>query len=192
MFGINALAGRVLTPTDDRSGEPPVVVISYHTWRRHFGGDPSLIGATLNINTGAYSVAGVAPPGFYGDTLRSDPPDFWLPLNMEPNRRLHRSDLEWLYLIGRLRPDVAPEATGSAHGGASAVVVVYRLRRSHSGAAQQQGFGGGISARHRQATHPPYARTGRRGPDADGLCCRPAPTRDDRCAGPVDRLRQRC
>jgi macrolide transport system ATP-binding/permease protein len=45
----------------------------------------------------------------YGETLRSDTPDFWLPLATEPlpkghNRRPNRANLEWLYLAGRLKP----------------------------------------------------------------------------------------
>ena len=48
-------------------------------------------------------------PQFYGDTLRSDPPDFWLPLVDEPNGRLYNADMEWLYLLGRLKPEFKPE-----------------------------------------------------------------------------------
>jgi macrolide transport system ATP-binding/permease protein len=108
MFGIRAFAGRLLAPPDDSSGAPPVAVMSYHTWQQHFGLDPSVIGSTFNINGSPYTIAGVTPARFYGDTLRSDPPDFWLPLVTEPNGRLHSAELEWLYLIGRLRPDAAP------------------------------------------------------------------------------------
>ncbi|PYV20416.1 MAG: hypothetical protein DMG27_23100, partial [Acidobacteria bacterium] len=110
MFGIRAFAGRLLVPPDDSSGAPRVTVMSYHTWQQHFGLDPSVIGSAFNINGAPYTIAGVTPPQFYGDTLRSDPPDFWLPLVAEPNDwLLHNSMSEWLYLIGRLRPEVAPE-----------------------------------------------------------------------------------
>jgi len=109
MFGIRAFAGRLLTPPDDSSGALPVAVMNYYTWQQHFGLDPFVIGSTFNINGVSYTIAGVTPPRFYGDTLRSDPPDFWLPLAAEPNGRLHDAKLEWLYVFGRLRPDVAPE-----------------------------------------------------------------------------------
>jgi predicted permease len=107
MFGIGALAGRTLTAKDDMAGALPVAVMSYHSWQTHFGCDPSVIGAPFTINTVAYTVVGVAPPRFYGDTLRSDPPDFWLPLAADPDRWLFGPEPEWLYLVGRLRPDVA-------------------------------------------------------------------------------------
>src|SRR5205807_1135147 len=92
-LGIRAFAGRLLTPSDDSVSAPRVAVMNYHTWQRHFGLDPSVIGSTLNINGVPCAIAGVTPPGFYGDTLRSDPADFWLPLVAEPNGRLHKANL---------------------------------------------------------------------------------------------------
>jgi len=108
MFGAGAFAGRTLTPRDDTAGAPPAAVISYHTWQTHFASDPSVIGASFVINTLPYTIVGVAPAQFYGDTLRSDPPDFWLPLATEPDRWLFANGPEWLYLIGRLGPGATP------------------------------------------------------------------------------------
>src|SRR5438132_12239385 len=107
MFGIGAFAGRLFTSKDDTAGAPPVAVMSYHTWQEHFGLDPAVIGATFTINQVPYTVVGIAPPGFFGDTLRSDPPDFWLPLGTEPapNRqhsRLHNPQLECISSIRRM------------------------------------------------------------------------------------------
>jgi predicted permease len=109
MFGIGAFAGRVITPADDTPNAPPVAVMSYRTWQTHFGLDPKVIGSTFTINTMPYIVVGIAPPGFFGDTLRADPPDFWLPLATEPalqgqNSILNNPSLHWLHVIGRLKP----------------------------------------------------------------------------------------
>ena len=109
MFGIRDFTGRVLTPRDDKPGSPPVAVMSYYSWQQHFGLDPSVIGSTFVIDQVPYTVVGIAPPKFYGDTLRSDPPDFWLPLGTEPalnrqNSAFKRANIEWLYSIGRLKP----------------------------------------------------------------------------------------
>jgi predicted permease len=109
MFGIQAFAGRLLAPPDDSSGAARVAIMSYQTWQQHFGLDPSVVGSTFDINGGPYTIAGVTPPGFYGDTLRSDPPDYWLPLAAEPDRWLYSAGFESLYLLGRLRPEVSPE-----------------------------------------------------------------------------------
>jgi hypothetical protein len=111
MFGISAFAGRALTPEDDKPNAAPVAVMSYRTWKQRFGLDPLVIGATLTFDTVPYTVAGIVAPGFFGDTLRPDPPDFWLPLATEPvvNGKegfLNRSGSHWLYIIGRLKSGV--------------------------------------------------------------------------------------
>src|SRR5260221_7846085 len=109
-LGVRAFAGRLLAPPDDSASAPRVAVMNYHTWQQRFGLDPSVIGSTLNINGVPCAIAGVTPPGFYGDTLRSDPPDFWLPLTADPEKwRLPNAAVEWLYLVGRLKSGFAPE-----------------------------------------------------------------------------------
>ena len=113
-FGVRAFAGRLVAPSDDSASAPCVAVMNYHTWRRRFGLDPSVIGSTLNINGAPCAIAGVTPPGFYGDTLRSDPPDFWLPLVEDPQKwRLPNAAFEWLYLVGRLKSGFEPERVQS-------------------------------------------------------------------------------
>ena len=109
-LGVRAFAGRLLAPPDDSASAPRVAVMNYHAWQQRFGLDPSVIGSTLNINGVPCAIAGVTPPGFYGDTLRSDPPDFWLPLAADPEKwRLPNAAVEWLYLVGRLKSGFAPE-----------------------------------------------------------------------------------
>ncbi len=113
MFGISAYAGRVIAANDDKASAPPVAVLSYRAWQTHFGLDPSVIGSTFAINMVPYTVVGVTPPGFFGDTLRSDPPDFWLPLSTEPtlqgpNSILNNPSLHWLHAIGRIKPGARP------------------------------------------------------------------------------------
>jgi len=109
MFGLTASIGRLLTPSDDVPGAAPSAVISYRAWQ-HYGGEPSIIGSTFVIEGASYTIVGVAPRTFFGDTLRPDPPDFWMPLAIEPvahreNALLSRPDSHWLYVVGRIRPD---------------------------------------------------------------------------------------
>ena len=109
-FGVRAFAGRLLAPPDDSASAPLVAVMNYHTWQQRFGLDPSVIGSTVNVNGVPCAITGVTPPGFYGDTLRSDPPDFWLPLAADPEKwRLPNAAAEYLYLVGRLKSSFAPE-----------------------------------------------------------------------------------
>jgi macrolide transport system ATP-binding/permease protein len=111
MFGVKPFAGRLLTAADDRRGVPPVAVMSYRAWAQ-YGSDPSVIGSTFIIDGAPFTITGIASPGFFGDTLRPDPPDFWMPLATEhlvhgQRALLDHADTYWLYAIGRLKPGTA-------------------------------------------------------------------------------------
>jgi predicted permease len=113
-FGIGAFGGRVFTSDDDTPAAPPVVVLSHHVWQGTYGGDPSVVGSTLVIEGHPFTVVGVAPPGFFGETLRGNPPDVWIPLQQEPlvagGNSLRRNPFSaWLRAIGRLRPGASTD-----------------------------------------------------------------------------------
>ncbi len=124
-LGIGAFGGRVFSAADDTPAAEPVVVMSYHLWQGTYGADPSVVGATLFIEGNPFTVAGVTPPGFFGETLRGDPPDLWIPLQKEPlitgdTSILRQPVSAWLRVIGRLRPGattdgMAPRLTGILH-----------------------------------------------------------------------------
>lgn len=112
-LGLSAFAGRSLSPEDDQPGAPPAAMMSYRAWQLHYGADPGVIGATFALNGVSVTIVGITPPGFFGETLRGDPPDFWAPLATEPilsrdNPLLEQSTEYWLYAIGRLRPTAQP------------------------------------------------------------------------------------
>jgi predicted permease len=109
MLGIGAFAGRVFTADDDKPSAPPVAVLSHRAWQITYGGDPSVLGSTFVVGGHPFTVIGIAPPGFFGDTLRSDPPDIWLPAQQEPmvdgeSALLPKSISAWLRVVGRLKP----------------------------------------------------------------------------------------
>ena len=115
VLGVQAEAGRTLTPADDALAAPPVAVISYSFWRRRFRLDSAAIGAGVDLNGTVFTIVGVAPPDFFGERVES-PPDFWLPLSrqaqvMQRDSWLDKQDVYWLNLMGRLRPGTtAPRA----------------------------------------------------------------------------------
>jgi hypothetical protein len=121
-FGIQAFAGRTIVPSDDQASAPPVAMLSYRAWQQQYNSDPSVVGSTFIVSGHPFTIAGIAPPGFFGETLRSNPPELWLPLQQEPlvnaqNSLLKQSISGWLRVIGRLRPGasidgVAPRLTG--------------------------------------------------------------------------------
>jgi predicted permease len=111
-FGVQPWAGRLLTEADDQEGTAPVAVMSYRIWKEKYGSDPSVVGASYQINGQSFTVIGVAAPGFYGAKLAGwGMPDFWLPLTTEllidgSTARLKRPNGNFLDLIGRVRPEV--------------------------------------------------------------------------------------
>jgi predicted permease len=108
-FGLRPFAGRLFTRADDQQNAAPVAVLSYCTWKQDYNASRSVIGSTINIETHPFTIIGVAPPGFFGETLSSTPPEIWVPLqaefltdgkdafNLIPSQA-------WLHLIGHLRP----------------------------------------------------------------------------------------
>jgi putative ABC transport system permease protein len=115
-FGIRAWIGRVMTDSDDQESASPVAVMSYQVWKEKYGSNPSVIGAVYQIDGHPFTVIGVAPPGFYGASLKGwDMPDFWLPLATEPllngiTSLLKIPGQSWLNLIGRMQPGTNPRA----------------------------------------------------------------------------------
>jgi macrolide transport system ATP-binding/permease protein len=108
-LGLGAYAGRVFADSDDMPNAPPATVLSYQAWQRDYAADPSVVGSTIFIQAHPFTVAGIAPRGFYGDRITDTPPDFWMPLQTEPyvhgdSAFLHHPDSHWLYPLGRVRP----------------------------------------------------------------------------------------
>jgi len=113
-LGVNAFGGRMLTPEDDKPSAPPALVLSHRAWQTVYGGDPAVVGATFVVEGHPFTVVGVAPAGFFGETLQSDPPDLWVPLQQEPmiageSSLLHQSISAWLRMIGRLKPGASTD-----------------------------------------------------------------------------------
>ncbi len=113
-LGVNAYAGRPLRESDDKPGATPVLVLSFRAWQSDFAADPAIVGSTVYVQTHPFTVAGIAPPGFFGDRVIERPPDFWVPLANEPAIEGAGTSLDpqgdedtaWLYLLGRVRPQV--------------------------------------------------------------------------------------
>ena len=133
-LGVGAFAGRVFTADDDRVAATPVAVMAYNAWQGLYGGDGSVVGSTLMIEGHPFTVAGIAPPGFFGETLRADPPDLWLPLQHEPlisgadTSLLRQPVSAWLRVIGRLRADATIDGMD-----ARLTVFLHQWMRSEAG-----------------------------------------------------------
>ncbi len=128
----HAALGRGFSASDCAApGEAAVVVISDQLWRATFNADSSLVGNRITLNRTAYTVIGIAPPGFTG--AEPVPSAFWAPLSMqkalEPGRdRLADEKLSWLVLLGRVRPGITMEGVRADLG-----VISGRLDQIHPG-----------------------------------------------------------
>ncbi|MSV28593.1 MAG: ABC transporter permease [Bryobacterales bacterium] len=105
-------AGRLLGPADDQAGAPAVAVLSFAYSQKRFGHAAKAPGQSIAINDVPFTVAGVAPPGFFG----VDPaaaPDFYLPLHSglllknDFDKALLEQNYYWIEMMARLRPGVS-------------------------------------------------------------------------------------
>lgn len=111
VLGVKPALGRAFLPEDDRVPDAaPVVVLSDRYWRTRFDADPSIVGRTITINARAFTVIGVAPPGFRGNVAFLAF-DAWIPMMMQstvyPGDRLEQRNTDWLQVMVRLGPDVS-------------------------------------------------------------------------------------
>jgi predicted permease len=110
LLGVSALHGRPLAPGDETAGDR-VVVLGYKIWRTSFGGDEGIVGRTIKLNDGSYTVLGIMPPQFVFPPRVSvategatQDCDLWVPMAID-QRRLQTSGRSY-FAFGRLRPDV--------------------------------------------------------------------------------------
>ena len=121
VFGLKPAVGRFFNDADDQKGAPVTAVMSYEAWQEDFAGDPSVVGATFWVNTKAVTVIGVAPKGFYGDRVDTHPPKYYIPLEamdmISGAPYLHDPQVQWAYIIGRVKPGVSLPALQAKAGG---------------------------------------------------------------------------
>jgi putative ABC transport system permease protein len=111
VFGAQARAGRLFSPSDEQAGHAPVVVIGYGLWQRRFGAAAGAVGQQLLIDDKSYTVIGVAPAGFQ----YPDKTELWFPpLRLAPEMS-EMADVTqnrgrgYLSAVARLKPGVSLE-----------------------------------------------------------------------------------
>ena len=121
VLGVSPARGRFFSRDENlEPGAVPVAVVSNGFWRRALASDPDAVGRTLTLNGIAFTVVGVAPPGFRGLTAFAEAPDVWVPLAMHGAlsrttdrawwERVPRQRSSWLSVVGRLAPGGTFEA----------------------------------------------------------------------------------
>jgi macrolide transport system ATP-binding/permease protein len=115
VLGAAPALGRAFNPEEYQE---PVVVISYGLWQRRFGGDPNVMGQTLQLNDTPYVIIGVTARGFIGFGIdKAEHAQVWLPLatrgrgglrlngRLKPGRTMEEASAEMTLLGGHLTPD---------------------------------------------------------------------------------------
>lgn len=108
VFGLSPAAGRLFVDADDQKGAPTTAVMSYDAWQQDFAGDPTVVGSTFYVNTKPVTIIGIAPKGFYGDRIDTNPPKYYLPMNsmdaISGAPYFNDPETQWAYIIGRIKP----------------------------------------------------------------------------------------
>jgi len=80
VLGVKPSIGRTFSREDEQAGGGPggfKVILSDNSWRQYFGGDPNVIGRTLELNRQLHTIIGVMPPRFQYP-IQSDPVEFYV------------------------------------------------------------------------------------------------------------------
>ena len=134
-LGVQPHLGRNIAAEEDVYGNDRVVVLSYSLWQRRFGGDPSVVSRTIQLDGRTMNVVGVMPAGFHFPDRETE---VWIPLAFTPdlleenNRGSH-----FLNVIARLKPGVT-----TSQAQADLNTVTARLSSEHTST-----YRGGFSAR---------------------------------------------
>jgi putative ABC transport system permease protein len=102
MFKVIPVAGRDFLESETQPGGAPVALIGYRLWQERYGGDPSLIGRGVSIDSTSFTIVGVLPKGFYYPTPDTE---VYIPLNQGKGDTARGS--RFLRVTGRLNPGVS-------------------------------------------------------------------------------------
>jgi putative ABC transport system permease protein len=110
LLGVRAAHGRTFLPEEDHAPDAQrVAVVGHDLWQRRFGGK-TLVGKTIQLSDGNYTVVGIMPESFRGI---SDQAELWLPMMMASSAReadagvLQKRRERWLSAVARLKPGVS-------------------------------------------------------------------------------------
>jgi putative ABC transport system permease protein len=107
LFGISPALGHNFLPEEDLPNGPPVAMISYGLWKRHYNGDPHILERTINVDGNPVRVVGVLPKDFQFPTLESA--DIVTPLAFNPavQQTVNGGFGDPMRLFARLKPGVS-------------------------------------------------------------------------------------
>jgi putative ABC transport system permease protein len=103
-LGVNAERGRLITPDDDKTGAPFVVVLSHALWQKQFNGDAQIVGKGIPLSGNVYTVIGVMPRSF---ATPRDNTEAWTPVHVSNPVAANFRGVHFLRSYGRLAAGVS-------------------------------------------------------------------------------------
>jgi len=97
------IVGQLFTTENEKAGSDGVAVIGEGLWKTNFGGDPSVLGKTIELNGRARTIVGVLPASF---AFPSERTQLWVPLVVPENAKTARSWFSWS-AVGKIKPGVS-------------------------------------------------------------------------------------
>jgi putative ABC transport system permease protein len=140
LLGVRMALGRDFLSKEDQRGQNQVVVLSYLTWQRQFGGRADIIGKQLDLNNTGYIVTGVLPRDFSlvskaADFQARNRFDLWTPLALPSPPEPWQRGTHPLAVFARLKPGI-----GLKHAQADLDRVADNLQRLYPGADTGRGI----------------------------------------------------
>ena len=102
VIGVQPAIGRPFTADEDKPGQNRFVVLSHGVWQTRFGGKPSILGTTIDIDGEPWRIIGVMPQGF---AFPRPDVQAWVPMGLDPLRRAGFTNSG----LGRLKPSITPQ-----------------------------------------------------------------------------------
>jgi putative ABC transport system permease protein len=102
LLGVHPVLGRDFLPSEQNQGTAPVILLSYQLWQSHLGGDPAVLGRSINLDGRSFAIVGILPPTF----RYLDRSDVLVPFGVFANELTERGERGDMDVVGRLSPGV--------------------------------------------------------------------------------------
>jgi len=130
LLGVTPVFGRQFTADEERPNGPRVAIVAHSLWQRRFGGDPHLVGRTIELDGRNHTVVGVLPRAFHlylpAEAFLVKDAAIWLPLSIDYGR-LPPRNYTYFTVFGRLKADVTVQQAQ-----AEMDAIAERLRHDHA------------------------------------------------------------
>jgi len=153
ILGVHPLIGRTFTDDENKDPQSNVVLLGYALWQRRFGGDPTIVGRTIQLNSRPQTVVGVMPAGFglflKQGSLAGKPSDMWAPWILPAN--LRNAGGRYHEAIARLKPVVSIAQAETQLKTIAAALEIETPERNKNWTAQVHGLHDELSGEYRPA-----------------------------------------